>query len=104
LGLLLIFASFMMPSRPEHATGLCLHQLKLRLTQQNLTCTVLQVKLFASNTKCSDAGISHKHKTVTGKENNRPSKKAKKISANPHDTPKSAEFIELSDDKGIKDN
>ncbi|KAG2337493.1 hypothetical protein BDR05DRAFT_1004976 [Suillus weaverae] len=51
--------------------------------------------------KRSDAGISHKHKALPGinKENNGPSKKVKKISANHRDAPKSTEFIESSDEE-----
>ncbi|KAG1860366.1 hypothetical protein F4604DRAFT_1684382 [Suillus subluteus] len=51
--------------------------------------------------KRSDAGVSHKRKAK--KDNNGPSKKVKKLSANHCDAPKSAEFIELSDKEDVED-
>lgn len=53
--------------------------------------------------KRSDAGVSRKRKVVPGanKENNGPSKKVQKISANPRNAPKSAEFIESSDEEDV---
>ncbi|KAG1893162.1 uncharacterized protein F5891DRAFT_986152 [Suillus fuscotomentosus] len=56
--------------------------------------------------KRSNAGVSRKRKPlpIANKENDRPPKKVKRNSAGHHDGPKSAEFIESSDEEEAEDS
>jgi hypothetical protein len=78
-------------------------EVKAHASELDTRCSAGEV-VWKPRKKCSDAGIPRKHKDGSSagwatKENNRPSKRVKKNSAQLQEGPKSAEFVDSSDEE-----